>query len=80
MIPFLILHNLIGWLHLTFANYVEHYGLKRDVKPDGRYGPCEPRHSWNTNHIVTNLFLFHLQRPLGSPCQSAQALPGASLV
>jgi len=62
MIPFLILHNLIGWLHLTFANYVEHYGLKRDVKPDGRYGPCEPRHSWNTNHIVTNLFLFHLQR------------------
>ncbi|MDZ7600012.1 MAG: alkane 1-monooxygenase [Hoeflea sp.] len=62
MIPFLLLHNLIGWMHLTFANYVEHYGLKRDVKPDGRYGPCEPRHSWNTNHIVTNLMLFHLQR------------------
>ena len=62
MIPFLVLHNLVGWMHLTFANYVEHYGLKRDVKPDGRYGPCEPRHSWNTNHIVTNLFLFHLQR------------------
>ncbi|WP_299868150.1 alkane 1-monooxygenase [uncultured Hoeflea sp.] len=62
MIPFLLLHNLIGWLHLTFANYVEHYGLKRDLRPDGRYGPCEPRHSWNTNHIVTNLMLFHLQR------------------
>lgn len=52
----------VGWLHLTFANYVEHYGLKRERRGDGRYAPCEPRHSWNTNHIVSNLMLFHLQR------------------
>jgi alkane 1-monooxygenase len=62
IVPFLLLNGLIGWLHLTFANYVEHYGLKRETRPDGRYGPCEPHHSWNTNHIVTNLMLFHLQR------------------
>ncbi|MDF1608423.1 alkane 1-monooxygenase [Hoeflea sp. YIM 152468] len=62
MVPFLLLHNLIGWFHLTTANYIEHYGLKRELRPDGRYGPCEPRHSWNTNHIITNLMLFHLQR------------------
>ncbi|MCY0146280.1 alkane 1-monooxygenase [Hoeflea sp. G2-23] len=62
MIPFLLLHNLVGWMQLTFANYVEHYGLRRMQGPDGRYEPCEPRHSWNTNHIVTNLMLFHLQR------------------
>lgn len=59
---FLLINSLIGWLHLTFANYVEHYGLKRALRPDGRYEPCEPHHSWNTNHIVTNLILFHLQR------------------
>lgn len=62
MVAFLIIHNAIAWFHLTMANYVEHYGLKRDLRPDGKYGPCEPRHSWNTNHIVTNLMLFHLQR------------------
>ncbi|MEQ8479605.1 MAG: alkane 1-monooxygenase [Hoeflea sp.] len=62
LIPFLFINSLVGWLHLTFANYVEHYGLKREQRPDGRYRPCEPHHSWNTNHIVTNLMLFHLQR------------------
>lgn len=62
MIPYLVLHHVIGWLQLTQANYVEHYGLKRERKENGRYKPCEPHHSWNTNHIVSNLMLFHLQR------------------
>ena len=62
MLPFLLLHHFMGWLQLTFANYVEHYGLLREKKPNGKYAPTEPRHSWNTNHIVSNLMLFHLQR------------------
>ena len=62
MLPFLLLHHFAAWLMLTLANYVEHYGLKREQKPDGRHAPCEPRHSWNTNHVLSNLMLFHLQR------------------
>lgn len=62
MIPFLIIHHLIGWYALTQANYVEHYGLLRQKLPTGKYQPVEPRHSWNTNHIVSNLMSFHLQR------------------
>lgn len=62
MLPFLALHHFSGWYQLTMANYVEHYGLKREQKENGRYVPCEPHHSWNTNHIVSNLMLFHLQR------------------
>lgn len=62
MVPFLLLHHFVGWFQLTMANYVEHYGLLRAKKPNGRYVPCEPIHSWNTNHIVSNLLLFHLQR------------------
>ena len=62
LLPFLIIHALGGWLQLTAANYVEHYGLKRSKDENGRYEPCEPHHSWNTNHIVSNLVLFHLQR------------------
>ncbi|MEM7300919.1 MAG: alkane 1-monooxygenase [Pseudomonadota bacterium] len=62
MVPFLIIHNFIGWYALTEANYLEHYGLKRGKRDNGRYLPCEPHHSWNTNHVVSNLMLFHLQR------------------
>jgi len=60
--PFLLLHHFFGWYALTQANYVEHYGLKRAKLENGRYEPVEPRHSWNTNHIVSNLSTFHLQR------------------
>ncbi|MEZ5872742.1 MAG: alkane 1-monooxygenase [Nitratireductor sp.] len=62
MLPFLLLHHGAGWLQLTFANYVEHYGLLRQKLSNGKYEACQPRHSWNTNHIMSNLMLFHLQR------------------
>jgi alkane 1-monooxygenase len=60
--PFILAHHFVGWYGLTQANYVEHYGLLRGKGPDGRYQAVEPRHSWNTNHIVSNLMTFHLQR------------------
>jgi alkane 1-monooxygenase len=62
MLPFLAVHNLVAWWQLTSANYVEHYGLLRARGPDGHYEAPQPHHSWNTNHLVTNLALFHLQR------------------
>jgi alkane 1-monooxygenase len=62
MIPFLAVHNLVAWWQLTSANYVEHYGLLRAKLPSGQYEAPQPHHSWNTNHLVTNLALFHLQR------------------
>ncbi|HEX7385157.1 MAG TPA: alkane 1-monooxygenase, partial [Burkholderiaceae bacterium] len=62
MVPFLAVHNLVAWWQLTSANYVEHYGLLRRRLPGGQYEAPQPHHSWNTNHLVTNLALFHLQR------------------
>jgi alkane 1-monooxygenase len=62
VLPFIILHHFVGWLQLTFANYIEHYGLLRAKRDNGKYEPCQPHHSWNTNHIASNLMLFHLQR------------------
>jgi len=61
-IPFLLLHNLFAYWQLTSANYVEHYGLLRTCDENGRYERCQPHHSWNSNHIVSNLALFHLER------------------
>lgn len=62
MLPFLAIHNVVAWWQLTSANYVEHYGLLRQRLPGGAYEAPQPHHSWNTNHLVTNLALFHLQR------------------
>ena len=62
LLPFLIIHHVYAWYGLTQANYVEHYGLLRQKLASGRYELPEPRHSWNTNHIYSNLISFHLQR------------------
>ena len=62
MIPFLLVHNFFAWWQLTSANYVEHYGLLRGSDDSGKVEPCQPHHSWNSNHIFSNLVLFHLER------------------
>ena len=62
MLIFLPLQAAFGWWQLTTANFIEHYGLLRQKTADGRYERCRPEHSWNANHIATNVILFHLQR------------------
>jgi len=61
-IPFLLIHNFFAYWQLTSANYIEHYGLLRDRDVKGRHERCQPHHSWNSNHILSNLVLFHLER------------------
>ncbi len=59
---FLLLQGVYGASLLEVVNYVEHYGLLRQKDANGRYVRCEPEHSWNSNHIVGNIILYHLQR------------------
>ncbi len=62
ILPYLLLQAVIGVMLLETVNYVEHYGLLRERRPSGRYRRCSPRDSWNSDRLVTNIFLFHLQR------------------
>lgn len=63
LIPFVIIQAVFGFAMLESVNYLEHYGLLRQKTADGkRYERCTPQHSWNSDHLVTNLFLYHLQR------------------
>jgi len=66
VIPFIVIQAIFGFSLLEAVNYLEHYGLLRQKldSPSGktRYERCAPVHSWNSDHIVTNLFLYHLQR------------------
>ena len=61
-LPFLLLQAFYGASLLEVVNYLEHYGLLRKRGKDGRYERCRPEHSWNSNHTVTNVFLYQLQR------------------
>ncbi|WP_081512726.1 alkane 1-monooxygenase, partial [Nocardia donostiensis] len=62
VLPFLLLQAAIGAALLETVNYIEHYGLLREQRANGRYRRCSPRDSWNSDRLVTNIFLFHLQR------------------
>lgn len=76
-LPFLAGQAAYGASLLEVINYVEHYGLKRQQDADGKYERTQPEHSWNSNHIVTNLFLYQLQRHSdhhAHPSRSFQAL------
>ncbi|MFF3566493.1 alkane 1-monooxygenase [Nocardia jiangxiensis] len=62
ILPYLVLQAVYGFSLLETVNYLEHYGLLRQRTASGRYERCTPEHSWNSDHIVTNIFLYHLQR------------------
>ncbi len=60
--PWLLIQAVFGFSLLEVVNYLEHYGLLRQKREDGRYERCAPRHSWNSNNISSNVLLYHLQR------------------
>jgi alkane 1-monooxygenase len=62
LIPLIVIQAIYGASLLESVNYLEHYGLLRQTLSNGRYERCTPEHSWNSDHLVTNLFLYHLQR------------------
>ena len=52
-----IFSGLWGKSLLEIVNYMEHYGLIRVPKTK-----VQPRHSWNTNKLVSSWVLFNLTR------------------
>ncbi|MCD2116100.1 MULTISPECIES: alkane 1-monooxygenase [Rhodococcus] len=60
--PWLVVQAVMAIMFLEGANYLEHYGLLREKRPDGSYERVQPQHSWNSNHVCSNLFLYNLQR------------------
>jgi alkane 1-monooxygenase len=62
VLPYLLLQAVFGFSLLEIVNYLEHYGLLRGKREDGRYERCAPEHSWNSNNVASNVFLYHLQR------------------
>jgi alkane 1-monooxygenase len=62
VLPYLVAQAIWGFSLLETVNYLEHYGLLRQRREDGRYERTRPEHSWNSNNIAGNVMLYHLQR------------------
>jgi alkane 1-monooxygenase len=62
ILPWLLVQAVVGFSLLEVVNYIEHYGLARQKRADGRYEPCAPQHSWNSDSLASNVLLYHLQR------------------
>ncbi|MTI20024.1 alkane 1-monooxygenase [Fulvivirga sp. RKSG066] len=54
--------SFLAFSLLELVNYVEHYGIMRKKDSHGRYERVTPIHSWNASHLLSNFFLFQLQR------------------
>jgi alkane 1-monooxygenase len=62
VLPYLVVQSVVGASLLEVVNYLEHYGLLRQKRDDGRYERTAPEHSWNSNNVASNVLLYHLQR------------------
>lgn len=62
IIPFFFSQSIVAFSLLEIVNYIEHYGIVRKEIAPGRYERVNPMHSWNSNHRLSNYFLFQLQR------------------
>jgi alkane 1-monooxygenase len=59
---FFFAQSLYAFTLLELVNYIEHYGIVRKQTELGKYERVNPLHSWNASHLISNFFLFQLQR------------------
>ncbi|SDC33066.1 alkane 1-monooxygenase [Ruegeria marina] len=49
-------------IQLLLADYIQHYGLRREALADGRYEPARARHSWNAPHWYSSAMMLNAPR------------------
>lgn len=53
---------LYAQLQIAMADYVQHYGLARRLRANGKPEPVGPRHSWNTPHWYSSALMLNAPR------------------
>ena len=54
--------SFVACSQLEIINYIEHYGLRRRRRDNGKYERVSAAHSWDSNHLLSGLFLLQLPR------------------
>jgi alkane 1-monooxygenase len=57
-----VLAGIISFSLLELINYIEHYGMQRQLKPNGRYERVGLHHSWNSDKQLGRIVLYELTR------------------
>jgi alkane 1-monooxygenase len=64
---------------LLLADYVQHYGLYRSTRPDGKLEPVSDRHSWNAPHRFSAHMMLNAPRHSDHHARPAQPYPALRL-
>ncbi|MYB34976.1 MAG: hypothetical protein F4X92_07625 [Gammaproteobacteria bacterium] len=54
--------SAMGVFQLRMVDYMQHYGLQRIRRSNGRYEQVMPRHSWSIAYKLSNWFYYNAQR------------------
>jgi len=79
--------GLLAWLalaayaqlQLLLSDYVQHYGLRRKMLPDGRPEPIGPGHSWDAPHPASSLWMLNAPRHSDHHAHPARPYPALRL-
>jgi alkane 1-monooxygenase len=58
----LIFMGLYAQIQILLSDYVQHYGLRRAILPDGTPEPVGPQHSWNAPHWYSSAMTLNAPR------------------
>ncbi|MFB2530820.1 alkane 1-monooxygenase [Paracoccus sp. p4-l81] len=64
---------------LLLSDYVQHYGLRRRIGPDGRPEPVSARHSWDAPHPMSSLLMLNAPRHSDHHAHPLRAYPALRL-
>jgi alkane 1-monooxygenase len=66
-------------VQLMLSDYVQHYGLMRAARGDGRLDPVDARHSWNAPHWFSSAMMLNAPRHSDHHAHPARAYPALRL-
>ena len=66
-------------MQILLSDYVQHYGLTRRIRADGRMEPVGPAHSWNTAHWFTSAMMLNAPRHSDHHAHPSRPFPALRL-
>ncbi len=70
---------LYAQAQILLADYVQHYGLRRSVRENGKPEPVNDKHSWNTPHWFTSALMVNAPRHSDHHLNPTRPYPGLRL-
>ncbi|MDT8328825.1 MAG: fatty acid desaturase, partial [Roseovarius sp.] len=72
---------IVGYaqLQILLSDYVQHYGLRRATRADGRPEPVGPQHSWNAPHWASSAMTLNAPRHSDHHVRPTRAYPALQL-